>query len=744
MLHELLLALSGHPSSLFDAASELSPPEAELLASIGHLSRRHRQTREHGAIITASHPSTICRAVAASIASRHLAAFQEHILDVETRILRRDASTVGAYNIVPLATIAAEFSSWVRLMDWLWQMSQFILPPNSQNNHGAKACSGAGLIDRLRTEVQTGYPDIEQAAHHLITVAEAAWLRQLAPWILHGRLPPFGAQDFFIHHDDEDDSTFHMRHDLLPKFVPRHTAASILFIGKSLNQIRSLPAAARAKNGASTKSELHLLPTHVALLSSVTTPVTTSELADAVAQIRLSLSRNLLQYLLPRETIIETLSILHQFFLIGRGEFATVLIAEADASIRTRHNASHSSKHGLPAVGQLTLKEAQVSQTLSRTMSVLSTLSGQDEHLDDVLESAGVLLQLSIHNPHANRPGTPGRAKDADLVTVQPNIMSFYESLLPVPTSLSMIIQPPLDLFITKNDMNVYSLTHSYLLAIRRAHLHLTELWLHSSIRRDHPCPPGYQYSNSLHGKAILKRRRQRLSERARVMRRTWATCRAAIYFLAEVEAHFQGTVIEQSFHHFLTWATGGDESSLIPSGKDGSPSLSPVSHLNQKEGDVTSMQHDPETLAHAHRQFLASVLQGLLINDSVFTKTLRQFCTHVDELVAFVTRLVKIQQNLDLEEDEGIDDVSQNYRMEERDVKLEINRASRRLDSDLKGLVGRLQELDNERAPVGSSLGDADTYQETYSPLRIGGVDRLLIKLDWDAEDAEENEDLL
>ena len=121
MLHEILLSLSGHPSVLFDAPAVnphvtpttrrlLSPPEAELLSCIGHLSRLHRNTRDHVARIAASHSSTVCRAVATSIASHHLGRFQRKILDVESRVLKHDASTVGAYNIVPLAGVVGEFS----------------------------------------------------------------------------------------------------------------------------------------------------------------------------------------------------------------------------------------------------------------------------------------------------------------------------------------------------------------------------------------------------------------------------------------------------------------------------------------------------------------------------------------------------------------------------------------------------------------------------------------------------------
>ncbi|KAF3044524.1 hypothetical protein E8E11_008439 [Didymella keratinophila] len=764
MLHEILLSLSGHPSVLFDAqqgsthvtstASRLlSPQEAELLASIGHLSRLHRRTRDHIARVASTHSSTVCRAVATAVTAYHLDKFQEKVLAVESQILKQDASTVGAYNIVPLAGIVGEFSGWIRLMEWLWDISNFMLPselPPKSEKISQRISSGSELIDKLRTEAQTGYPDIEEAAQYLGKVAETAWLRQLSTWLLYGRLPSVGASDFFIAQEDEEAKvlSFVARNRLLPKFVSRQTALSIMFVGKSLNQVRSLPSTSKTKAATTQISELELLPVHVQHLSQVIAPISSAKLSEVVANIRTSLSRNLLQHLLPREKIVETLNVLHQFFLLGRGEFAMVLIAEADEKLASRHRGPQSTKTGQTIKGLL-LKEAEINQTLARSLSVLSTLGGEDDHIDDILDAAADILHLDMHSASGHRPGTPGRAKDAESALPQIPNMSFDELLLSVPVSLSMDILSPLDLFITKADVDVYSSINDYLLAVRRAHLHLAQLWRHSTIRRDHPCPPGYQYSNSLHGKTILKRRRQRANTRARNMRNIWATCRAAIFFLAESEAYFQGEVVQESFKSFLDWVQGPKKHQTSDT-RPTTPDRPPTCGADEAKTEgvlLQQQQHDPEALAFAHRNFLASVAYSLLITDGAFTKLLRTFCTHVDDLVGHITRLQSVQQNLDLEEDEGVEDFSQNYKKEEADVSLEMDRARRRLDSDLKGLVERLREIDSERIGVSGPrpMNALDEDEGKYEPLRVGGIDRLLMKLDWGGEDEEEEyEDLL
>lgn len=199
MLHEILLSLSGHPSPLLTADhsspnSILSPPEKALLSSVAHLSDLHCKLLAHTSTIATTHPSSICQAVATAIRSTHLGQFQRKVLEVEDGILRKDAGTVGAYNIVPLTAIVGEFSGWTRRMEWFLEMVEFMMRGGGQ----VKKCTGAMIIDKLCDAVQTGYVDIEEAALSLVRVAETAWLKQISSWVLYGRLPSFGKEDFFV------------------------------------------------------------------------------------------------------------------------------------------------------------------------------------------------------------------------------------------------------------------------------------------------------------------------------------------------------------------------------------------------------------------------------------------------------------------------------------------------------------------------------------------------------------------
>lgn len=206
MLHEILLSLSGHPSPLLTADhsspnSILSPSEKALLASVANLSDLHCKLLAHTSTIATTHPSSICQAVATAIKSTHLSQFQRKVLEVEDGILRKDAGTVGAYNIVPLTAIVSEFSGWTRRMEWFLEVAEFMMQSGTGQ---ANKCTGAMAINKLCDAMQTGYIDIEEAALSLVRVAETAWLKQVSSWVLYGRLPSFGKEDFFVQMIDGD------------------------------------------------------------------------------------------------------------------------------------------------------------------------------------------------------------------------------------------------------------------------------------------------------------------------------------------------------------------------------------------------------------------------------------------------------------------------------------------------------------------------------------------------------------
>lgn len=796
MLHEILLSLSGQPSPLFalqgeeDALSQhafplLSPPEKALLASLARLSRLHARLRIHTSSISSTHPSVICRAVSTTIVTEHLGGFQKKILEVEKAILVEDSGYVGGYGIVPLSTIVGEFAPWTRRLEWLWEVARFIYPEHKSSSRSSRGCTGAALIDRLRAESQTGYADLEEMALSLVAAAERAWMRQLSMWLLHGNLPMFGKDDFFIQEDtSENDSSgisqFVMYADRLPRFVSPHTASSILFIGKSLNHIRAKRKASPtdASTGLLT-SPVALHTEHIESLAALHSPISSSKLSRAINTIRLALSQSTLSKLLPLPKILEILSVLHDFMLLRNGEFASALVTHADARTYERHRRPGPGKASGGLAG-LTIKDGDLANTLAKAWTEFYALQGEEDSKDDELDLARDILRLSVSDQKNGEVVAPSQdAAGLDLAAEMSSV-SFADLLFPTPTALSVQVQPPVDLFLSPSDIFIYSRVHSYLLGIRRAQIRLSDLWKHTSLRKSHPSPWGPPRSSTPAGQRRLKMGRERDSARIKQMRPIWATSSAALYVLSEIGSFFQGEVINGSWQHFREWIEGGpSQTTSVTGSRPGTASLS-----KPKQHEITSVvpdetvsdnefhqstqntipAHDPETLTVAHRRHLSSLVQSLFLTDAPFTTALRSLLTIVDRFIALVIRLENIQRNIDLETDGGVVDSLTNYAGEEREAFQELIAAQRDVKTGIQNVVARLRGIDDSRSgegrrmfelakdpnpnqnwvlsvpnanPNGNAPGIGVDGMESlnachYVPRKTAGVDQLLMKLDF------------
>jgi hypothetical protein len=739
----------------------LSPPEKALLASLARLSRLHAHLRTHTARISSSHPSTVCRAVSSAISIEGLGKFQKQILDVERAVLGNDSNYVGGYGIVPLSKLVSEFSPWTRRLEWLWGVACFILP-ESATKDATTSTSGASLIDYLRSESQTGYLDLQELALQLIKAAETAWMRQLSMWLLYGELPTFGKEDFFIQATEielEDDELSYsgkrnvdyvLHVELLPKFVSASTASSILFIGKSLNHVRSQRNRSTADNATGSITGITLETDHLRQLSSLKSPISTSLLANAVIAIRLSVSQTSLSKLLPLPKIVEILSLIHDFLLLGRGEFVTSLVSNADSRLQARMT-----RPGGTAVAGLdgvVIKEGEVAAALAQTWTALYALQSEEAPVDEELDLARELLSLSIQPAKkGDRIATPSQ-DSTGTNTTKISSVSFADLLFPTATALSLKIQPPIDLFLSNSDMTIYSTMHSYLLGIRRAQLRLGSLWKHTTMRRLHPSPLGPPRSNTRGGQHHLQTQRQRHNERSVQMRQVWATASASLFVLSEIGGYLQGEVIQESWQHFENWLERGPINSAVSTSRPASQHDSLIAsksrgtfvqqkHTANSTTAPATHQHDPETITVAHRRYLSSLTQSLFLNEVPFTSSLRSFFTSLDHLIALVSRLETVQRNLDLEADEGVVDALADYGKEESAIKDDLRDAHEAVQTSIKDIISRLRDIDDSRSvdqghrrmfEATESGGGSTEDRNMYIPRKAAGVDQLLMKLDF------------
>ena len=759
MLHEILLALAGGPSPLFtlqENKSEslieekrnplqayLAPAEQALIRSLAQdLGQKNKDIRTSASIVSASHSSIVCRSVAISINSVHLAEFQRKILEVEKDILAKNSNIVGAYNIVPLSAIVGAFDGWGRKLGWLWNLMCFMRAHKGTRDSKSDesyehSCTAAKVISYLRESIHTGYPDIEAMSRELVKVAETTWLKQVSSWVLYGRYPANGHTDFLITQKKANMIDVHNVQDsLVPPFVSKATAHSILFIGKSLNHIRDRQSNSKNDSITVLSSELNLLPKHLAHLSSLEYPMNPSSFSAAIGAIRLSLSQNALQKLLPVSKVLEILHILKDFFLLTRGEFAVALLTAADDRLASRSKTQRSNLGTGNDLASMTISEGEVTNVLARTWATLASLQTlDDESTDEELDHARELMSLSIKSMEASNARS--REPLAGAATA-----SFDDLLLPSSTVLSLHVPSPLDLFLTSSEVNIYSHIHAYLLAIRRAHLRLSKLFTLSALRREHLSSKSMALRNQ-RKEPTARTARHNTSQKSKNMRPIWASIGSAVFFLAEIGEYFQGEVIQSSWSKFHSWlvpnlaldATQSADSSLISSlgVAEHSQSSRPTSSRSGPD-PTTHSAHDPETMTQAHKSYLHGLKTALLLDDVEFTNQLRRFMTLIDHLSALMHRLDTIWQNSNSEfSGNGMGSIFSNYTAEEHTVMEDLETSQMNVTEGVQGLVDRLRANNAARANESHFMAPAMiSTQDDYTPWASRGVDRLLLKFDF------------
>ncbi|MCJ1413470.1 hypothetical protein MMC19_007575 [Ptychographa xylographoides] len=749
MLHELLLALSGHASPLLSqkrkaevVSQALSPSELALLSSIARFGTLHIQLLETTSNIAESHPSFVCQGVAKTVASVHLAEFRKNVLNVEREILQNDSSLVGAYNIVPLSSIVGLLTPWGSKLEFLDTLVRYMVSPTTGSDSKTKcghastilnggSASGSQTIDWLRQKVQTGFPDIEKIALNLATVAESIWLRQLTAYVLYGRLPALGAEDFLIHQaytsHGADMQAHRLIKDLAPSFISLDTANSVLFIGKSLNYVRELSKTLDPGICASSDDGTSLAPCHMRQLSSLKLPINSLSISRAIGAIRASLSQNTLQKLLPITNVTKILHIFLDFFLLKRGDFAIALITAADACLIARQTrllveATHKDAQRF---GGMMMNEGEVAGVLARVWIMLAALQSDEESDgDEGLEFARGYFQLSIKKQSSLPVTSTFALPDGPFLAVKDTRSIFDDILLATPTSLHFTVPSPLDLFLTNAEVDAYSSVNSYLLAIRRAHIHLTELWKLNGLRRTPRtvCRPQVSLDE-------LNRFKTQINRFDRRLRSTWAMIGSTSFFLAELGEYFQGEVVKCSSAEFFEW--------LRPS----NTAVRPDSHISGDHADPSSSSNegatrtlhsattprDPETLTIAHRAYISSLAHSLLLDDILYTKMLKALMTRIDHVKALVVRLCAVQEMTI----SGDSDSLGRYGREENELMTSLSEVRISISSDVKDLVKRLHDIDLER-PSGRLQPTIPRLAEVgFTPWNGGGLYRLLMKLD-------------
>ena len=692
-----------------------------MLQSLANLARLHIQIRDLAHEISATHESRICKAVAASISSKHLADFRRKVLDVERLVLSKDAGYVGGYGITPLSTIVSECAPWTRRLEWLWKTTQLI---SSQRTAGAppsrsRSQRGSDVMNYLQVEMYTGYADLEDIVKSLLIVAETVWMQQLASWLLYGRILHNCREDFFIQAVSgatADDTRYAVAWDLAPKAVSQVAANAALSVGVSLNHIQHL-----SKQHKSSSSQLAspspLMGSHLKQLATLTYPLSQSTLELVILSIRSSISRNTLSQLLPVSEILEVLQLLGHFILLEHGEFALCLIEQATKHIEQQGKpAPHVLLKKAGGISELHVSKRDASAILSRTWSELSELQS-DESGSQMTEKAKELLQLQI-------------------LQSQPDSM-FISTLLPAPSVLTLALpqHSALSLFLNADDLKSYASISSYLLSIRRAETQLSGLWNSTALRRCHPSPLAPPRSSTPAGRRLLETRRAREDARSVRIRKHWAVCSTALFVFGELYAYLRGGVITRHCGEFRRWLCEVTRLNPTTSKDLGKESWNTDSGVRET-GSPASVT-DPSLLAEAHRACLRGMRSALLFDERAYTSALRDLLPLVDHFVALFGRLVVAWQGLDLQEDEGVVDALTNYKKDEGEVLWEMDKSGRLLEEKIAALVEQINLQGSTERMATMEIDPRELYgavgeRSTFVPFKGRLIDRLIMKLEY------------
>ena len=523
----------------------------------------------------------------------------------------------------------------------------------------------------------------------------------------------------------------------------------MLFIGKSLNHVgveNSLESGSRG---------MEHISSQLRQLSSLKLPLEKASFSRTVATIRTSLSERVLQKILPLSKVIEMLQLLRDYFLLGRGEFAMALTHEADEAIRKRwKRADHLAYEKRGDLKGIAVKDGEVAAVLSKTWAFLASMQGRNADEDEDLEFARELLRLRLEKPNDYEPaatiGSELSAETAKLIASSP----FNTLLFSVATDLTIHLPTLLDMVITPSDIQIYSRINSYLLSMRRAHIRLTDLWKTTSLRRHHPAIRGADEH------AVELRKRWR--DRSALMRSSWTTASAAIFFLAETEAYLQNEIVAGLWQGFRIWLTGDqpDDRAVSQQSKDLSRRLQDNSrtddddvwmqdsesaehHQKENPSPKPSSTHDPQTLSIAHSLYLRILTHRLFLTQSSFTTPLHTLLVHIDHLVTHIHRLHSLFDSIDLETDSGVIDAFTDLHAEEAEVKTMLVSAGEKVKRGIEEVIAALTALGNDpefaaqwegEGTVGADVEEEMAWQEgkRYIPARAGGVNRLLMKLDF------------
>ncbi|XP_010780594.1 gamma-tubulin complex component 4 [Gymnodraco acuticeps] len=384
MIHELLLALSGYPGTIFTWNKRtglqvsqdlpfLHPSETSVLNRLsklgsdyirftefielhtGHVHQQEHHTNQPNQ--TGLH-GIYLRAFCTGLDSI-LQPYRQALLDLEQEFLGDPHLTISHVNY-KLDQFQLLFPSVMVVVETI----------KSQKIHGCQ------ILETVYKHSCGGLPPVRMALEKILAVCHGVMYKQLAAWMLHGLLLD-QSEEFFVkqgpsaggaaanQEEEEEDlglgglsgkqlrelqdlrlieeenmlapslQQFSLRTEMLPSYIPIRVAEKILFVGESVQMFENhnhSHSPSRAGSILKHQEDLFAAGLHRLKQQPLFSLVDFENLID---HIRSTVAEHLWTLMVEESDLLEQLKIIKDFYLLGRGELYQVFIDLAQHMLKT-------------------------------------------------------------------------------------------------------------------------------------------------------------------------------------------------------------------------------------------------------------------------------------------------------------------------------------------------------------------------------------------------------------------------
>ncbi|KAK7475136.1 hypothetical protein BaRGS_00033628 [Batillaria attramentaria] len=495
MLHELLLALTGHCGGVFRDSGDgiqvapdlpfIHPSEVKILNDLCRLGTSYKSfqqfIQDHGTGPSIRRSGTNSSSGLGGLYMRSfcrgldivLKDYRDALLAIEQQILRDPH--------LPVSHLEYALKDFQLLFPALSAVLEQIV------SHRAHGCY---LLDVLHRNSVCGLPKVKDALERILHVCHGVLYKQLCAWMIHG-LCQDPQREFFIQHissgsvtttdtskssqeangelgimgvtgrqmqaqrsasapdldGPHDSNVFVIQADLLPSYIPIRVANKILFVGESVQMFEINQQKDKQHSGQFMKERETEFTRDFQRLSQQPT-FSCSAFEALVDKIRSHVAEHLWVMVVQEADLTGHLRVMKDFFLLGRGELFLAFIDQAQHLLK-----------GPPAAST----EHDVNTAFQQAAR-------------NVLIENEALLQrfrLSVtQSPSAAPSPKGGDRKVAESPSSTAPLETGWKCL-----GLTCSIQWPLHIFFTPSILNKYNRVFRFLLAVRRTQQDLQSTW---------------------------------------------------------------------------------------------------------------------------------------------------------------------------------------------------------------------------------------------------------------------------